>query len=179
MRIISGNLKSIRFQPPKGFTSRPTTDFAKEALFNVLEHRMSLINLEILDLCAGTGSISFEFASREAGTITAVDSNFKSVQYINSCAKKYEVDDLIIAVKSDVLKFVSKTPYTFDLIFADPPFDSKIHEELVKVITERKLLNKGGLLIVEHGRQTDLTHLTGYESTRKYGSVQFSFFKDL
>jgi 16S rRNA (guanine(966)-N(2))-methyltransferase RsmD len=176
MRIISGSLKSIRFQPPKGFNSRPTTDFAKEALFNVLEHRLSLLNLSILDLCAGTGSISFEFASREAGEITAVDSNFKCIRYISTIAEKYEVDDLITPIKADVIKFLQKTPYTYDLIFADPPFDSDIHKDIVALVYERKLLNPGGLMIIEHSKHKDLSGIAGIETTRKYGGVQFSFF---
>lgn len=176
MRIISGRLKSFRFNPPKGFNSRPTTDFAKESLFNLLSHRMSLVDLDILDLCAGTGNISFEFASREAGRITAVDSNFKCVRFINMMAKKYEVGEDLSVIKSDAVKYLKATPNNYDLIFADPPFDRDFHKDIVRTVFEEGVLNENGLLIIEHGRDTVLTELPNFIEMRKYGSVHFSFF---
>lgn len=178
MRIISGNLKGIRFQPPKGFSSRPTTDFAKEALFNVLEHRLSLIDLEILDLCAGTGSITIEFASREAGQITAVDTNFKCTKFISEFAIKHDISEAIQVVKSDVIKFLSNTSKTYDLIFADPPFDKTFHKDIIDIVFERELLNEDGLLIMEHGKHTKFTDHPKLSEVRKYSSVVFSFFKN-
>lgn len=176
MRIISGRLKSFRFAPPKGFNSRPTTDFAKESLFNLLTHRLSLVDLEILDLCAGTGNVSFEFASREAGNITAVDSNFKCIRFINMMAKKYEVNNSLSVVKSDAVKFLKATPKTFDIIFADPPFDRDFHKDIVTVAFELEKLNDNGILIIEHGKDTKLEELPNFIEMRKYGGVYFSFF---
>ena len=176
MRIISGKLKSYRFQPPKGFPSRPTTDFAKEALFNVLENRISLIDLEILDLFSGTGNISFEFASRNAGKITAVDSNFKSVRFINEMTVKYKIDDVVTAIKNDAVKFVLKTAKTYDIIFADPPFDKPVHQDVINAVFEKDCLKKEGILIIEHSKRTQLSEHPQHRETRKYGNVCFSFF---
>lgn len=177
MRIISGKLKSFRFSPPKGFPSRPTTDFAKEALFNVLEHRFSLYDLEILDLFAGTGSISLEFASREAGNITTIEKDFRCVKFIQGLTKKYQVDKEVSILKSDVISFLQKTTVQYDIIFADPPFADKIHETIVSIIKERALLTEIGLLIIEHGQETKLEQLEGFQETKRYGGVYFSFFK--
>lgn len=176
MRIIRGILKSRRFSAPKGFPSRPTTDFAKEGLFNVLENKFALIDLAILDLCAGTGNITLEFASRESGHITSVDQNFNCVKFIKELVKKVELESKIDVFRADVRDYVKKTNLTFDLIFADPPYDSPIHHELVETVLARKLLKKGGLMIVEHGKQTKLESFPDYQFTKKYGNVFFSFF---
>ncbi len=177
MRIIRGNLKSRRFNPPKGFPSRPTTDFAKEGLFNMLENRFSLINLDILDLCAGTGNISLEFASREAGIITSVDSNYLCVRFIQKLIQEHNLEEYMQVFKSDARDFLRKTNETYDIIFADPPYDVDFHKTLVEIIQERKLVNPGGLIIIEHGRQTDLSQMPYYEKTRSLGNVYFSFFE--
>jgi 16S rRNA (guanine(966)-N(2))-methyltransferase RsmD len=177
VRIISGFLKARRFSIPKSFPSRPTTDFAKEGLFNVLEHQMSLFDLEILDLCAGTGNISFEFISREAGKVTAVDSNSNCLRYILKNAIDFKINEEIETIKSDILAFLKRTDRTFDLIFADPPYEYQFHAEIAQIVFERKLLNENGLLIIEHGRHTKLTELPNFELVRTYGNVYFSFFR--
>lgn len=177
MRIIRGVLKSRRFSAPKGFPSRPTTDYAKEGLFNVLENKYSLTNIEILDLCAGTGNITLEFASRESGHITAVDQNFNCVKFIKNLVQELGMEKTVEVFRADVRDFVKKTAKTYDLIFADPPYDAKIHESIVKTVFERNLLNANGLLIVEHGRHTDLSAFPQYEQTKQYGNVYFSFLK--
>jgi len=176
MRIISGKLRSVRFQPPKGFPSRPTTDFAKEALFNVLGHRLSLYDLNILDLFAGTGSITFEFASREAGHVTAVERNFKCSRFIKDQATKYDVEEDVTVVKSEVFAFMEKTAKIFDIIFADPPFDFKDYEKIHEMVFEKGLLNEYGLLIIEHSKHTDLSKLPRFLEVKSYGGVYFSFF---
>lgn len=162
---------------PKAFPSRPTTDFAKEGLFNVLENRISFHQLTILDLCAGTGNISFEFASREAGKITAVDSNFNCVKFITTLAKELEIAEDIQVIKADALKYVQQTNMVYDVIFADPPYAEKFHLDLVNTVFERKLLSDFGWLIVEHGRDTDLTTHPHFVDMKKYSGVNFSFFK--
>ncbi len=179
MRIISGKLKARRFTVPKGFPSRPTTDFAKEGLFNMLENRMSLVNLSILDLCAGTGNISFEFISRESGTVTAVDQNFKCIQHIYKNATSLNVLDEIRIVKSEIIRFIDQTKDSYDLIFADPPYDYKEHVKLAESILSKKIITPTGILIIEHGKQTDLSLIKGYEFTRQYGNVYFSFFNSI
>lgn len=177
MRIISGFLKARRFSIPKSFPSRPTTDFAKEGLFNVLEHQMSLYDLEILDLCAGTGNISFEFLSREAGTVTAVDSNSNCLRYILKNAIEFKINDNLETYKSDILAYIKRTDRKFDLIFADPPYEYPSHAEIAQIVFERNLLKENGLLIIEHGRHTKLTELPHFELVRTYGNVYFSFFR--
>lgn len=176
MRIISGNLKARRFSVPKNFPSRPTTDFAKEGLFNVLEHKLDLFDLNILDLCAGTGNISFEFLSRDAGTVTAVDQNFNCVRFIRKNAEELGIGDDLHVLKSEILQFLQRTEQTYDLIFADPPYDVTFHKEIANIVFERNLLNEAGLLIIEHGKRTDLSAITQFDFVRNYGNVNFSFF---
>lgn len=176
MRIIRGVLKTKRITVPKGFPSRPTTDFAKEGLFNMLENRLDFIDLKLLDLCAGTGNISFEWLSREAGEVLAIDNNFKATKHIRSLAREFEMTDKIQVVHYDILKYLEKLTDSFDLVFADPPYDYKFHNDIVRLVFEKKLLNEGGLLIVEHGKRTDLSELPHFELSRTYGNVIFSFF---
>lgn len=177
MRIISGKLKRYRFAPPKGFPSRPTTDFAKEGLFNILENKLDLVDLEILDLYAGTGNISFEFASRDAGTITAVDRNYKCTRFIKEFAKKFELEDSLHVIKADVLQFIENQSKSYDIIFADPPFEDKVHNELITKVMEGSLLKEDGLFILEHSKHNPLAEHKNFHSFRKYGGVIFSFFK--
>ena len=178
MRIVSGKIKGIRFSPPKGFPSRPTTDFAKEGLFNVLDHRLSLYDLDILDLFAGTGNISYEFASREAGAITSVDQNFKCLRFIDEMARKYGLDNDITTFKSEVLYFIERCSSNYDLIFADPPFDYKHYDKLVEKVWTGKLLREEGLLVVEHSARVNLNHLPSFVEAKKYGNVVFSLFRN-
>ncbi len=177
MRVISGILKARRFSVPKNFPSRPTTDFAKEGLFNMLAHQMSLYDLEILDLCSGTGNISFEFLSREAGNVTAVDSNDRCVAFIRKTAAEFGISKNLQTIRADIQQFVGRTERHYDLIFADPPYKYEGYITLVQKIIDRELLNENGTLIVEHGKETNLSALGGYQFTRNYGNVHFSFFK--
>ena len=179
MRIIRGFLKSRRFTPPKNFPSRPTTDYAKEGLFNVLENSFSLQNLEILDLCAGTGNISYEFASREAGNIITVDTNYNCCKFIQNMVSEHNLGDAIQVVKSDIRDYIRRCERKFDLIFADPPYEISFYEEFVTDILSKNMLHENGVLIVEHGKQTNLSHLLGYDKTKNYGNVNFSFFNAL
>jgi len=179
VRIISGLLKKQRFSPPKGFPSRPTTDFAKEGLFNILENDLLMADLEILDLFAGTGNISFEFASREAGMITSVDKNFKCTRFIRSFADEHGIGKSINVVKADVMKFVDKHSKSYDLIFADPPFEDKLHDEFLDKLMASSLLKEDGLFILEHGKHDTFANHKNFQSSRKYGHVVFSFFKHL
>lgn len=179
MRIISGKLKGLRFTPPKGFPSRPTTDFAKEGLFNILNNELIFDDLEILDLFAGTGNITFELASREAGTITSVDQNFKCTRFIKSFAKEKGLDSDIMVIKADVFKFVSNQTKSYDLIFADPPFEMTTHKELVDLVMNSTILKEDGLFILEHGSRNNLEDHPNFRNARNYGGVIFSFFEHL
>lgn len=177
MRIIRGKLKTRHFKVPKGFPSRPTTDYAKEGLFNILEHQFDLDDIKILDLCAGTGSIALEFVSREAGTVVAVDQNFNCVRHIKKMAEQYDCGKEITVIKSEMIKFLRRTTDTYDLIFADPPYAYEHHKEIVDSVFNRELLKPGGTLIVEHGKETKLEKITHFNFLRIYGNVNFSFFK--
>ncbi len=177
MRIVSGLLKARRFSIPKNFPSRPTTDFAKEGLFNILEHQIDLEDLDILDLCAGTGNISFEFASREAGKITVVDQNYNCIKYIQETSKKFEIDSVITTIKSEIIKYLKQTNAQFDIIFADPPYEFKFYDEIIEETFNRNLLKKNGVLIIEHSHRLNLKEKPHFETMRNFGNVSFSFFK--
>ena len=176
MRIISGKLKGIRFSPPKSFPSRPTTNFAKEALFNIIHNEFNIDNIRVLDLCAGTGSISFEFASRGALSVTSIDTHGPSLNFIEKTAEKHALTQ-IETRKQDVLKFLEQTTNEYDLIFADPPFAYDQYAEIIRIVFERNLLSAKGLLILEHDKSNDFSDVKQFIYLRNYGGVNFSFFE--
>jgi 16S rRNA (guanine966-N2)-methyltransferase len=177
MRIISGQYKGRRIFPPKGLPVRPTTDMSKEALFNVLNNHFNFETLKILDLFAGTGNISYEFASRGSAPITAVDADFGCVKFIKQVAAEYDFD--IAATKSDVFTFLERSKATYDIIFADPPYglDQKIFEKVALTVFEKNVLHEDGMLIIEHSKYTKLDHLIHFSFKKSYGGSIFSFFK--
>lgn len=177
MRIISGKFKSKRIQAPKNLPVRPTTDMAKEALFNILNNLYHLNDLNILDLFSGTGNISYEFASRGTENITAVDAHFGCIKFINKISQ--ELDLNINTIKSDAFKFLEKTNTTYDVIFADPPYDFEIEkfESIVKLVFENNLLNDEGILIIEHSKYTKFDSNKHLSYQKKYGGNMFSFFE--
>ena len=176
MRIISGTYKGRRLTAPKNLPVRPTTDFAKEALFNILRVRYYFEELTVLDLFSGTGNISFEFASRGVPTITSVDEHHGCIQFINKISQEFEFP--ITTIKSDVKKYLEKATGKFDIIFADPPYDftEVALKELSEEIFNNSLLDPEGLLIIEHAKQNDLSSFPHFVEARKYGSSVFSFF---
>ena len=175
MRVISGKYKGRRFFPPKKFPSRPTTDYAKESLFNILENRVYWDELDVLDLFAGTGSISLEFISRGAKSVLSVDSHSVPIRHLNKLKTDFEEPHWTI-YRKDVFKWIQDNKASFDLIFADPPFGLKGVEELPTVILEKGVLSQDGLLIIEHGRETVFTEHPNFKEGRDYGGVNFSFF---
>lgn len=177
MRIISGKYKGRRIFPPKGLPVRPTTDMSKEALFNVLNNHFSFDGLKILDLFAGTGNISFEFASRGSTPITSVDADFGCVKFIKQVAAEYDFN--IAATKSDVFQFLERNKATYDIIFADPPYglDQKTFEKVVLTVFEKNCLQEEGMMIIEHSKHTKLDHLAHFSFKKSYGGSIFSFFE--
>jgi len=175
VRIISGIYKGKTLHPPKNLPTRPTTDFAKTGLFNVLNNRLDYENTSVLDLCCGTGNITFEFASRGAKHITSVDQHAACLKYISDTAKELKFDN-IKTWKVDLFKFLDKTSEKFDVIFADPPYDVPWIEQISQQVFEKGLLNEGGILIIEHGSKTKLSTQKHFEETRNYGNVNFSLF---
>ena len=177
MRIISGKHKGKRIRAPKKLPVRPTTDMAKEGLFNILNNNYYFEELLVLDLFAGTGNISYEFASRGAKNVISVDMDFGCVKFIRDIAKELHLN--IDPVKSDVYKFLEKCSDQFDVIFADPPYDMSLEKfsEIPELVFERQLLMKNGVLILEHSKHMDLSKLKYFSNNRKYGGSVFSFFK--
>lgn len=176
MRIVSGTHKGKKIIAPKKLPVRPTTDFAKEALFNILNNRINLGELRVLDLFAGTGNISFEFASRGAKDIISVDSHFGCVKFIQKIAEELKMP--IETVKADVFKYLKVTHAPLDLIFADPPYNFELEQlqEIVQKTFSNGLLKENGLLIIEHTKHHDLSSLPHFDEARRYGSSVFSFF---
>jgi 16S rRNA (guanine966-N2)-methyltransferase len=177
VRIISGKYKGRRIFPPKGLPVRPTTDMSKEALFNVLNNHFSFEGLKILDLFAGTGNISFEFASRGSTPITSVDADFGCVKFIKQVAAEYDFN--IAATKSDVFTFLERNKATYDIIFADPPYalDQKTFDKIVLTVFEKNTLQEDGMMIIEHSKYTKLDHLIHFSFKKSYGGSIFSFFE--
>ena len=177
MRIVSGSHKGKRLIAPKKLPVRPTTDMAKEGLFNILNNRYDIDELKVLDLFSGTGNISFEFASRGSNSIVAVDSYAGCVQFISKTAK--ELNFPIRTVKSDVFKFLEKTRDKVDIVFADPPYNLPLEqfEKIVLLVFRNELLLEDGILVLEHSDQTDLSQLDYFSDSRKYGGSIFSFFQ--
>lgn len=176
MRIISGTLGGRVLHPPKGLPVRPTTDFAKTALFNILTSRIDLEQSNVLDLCCGTGSISFECASRGAKNVTAIDAHMSCVKFVNDTAKLMGIPNLR-AFKGDIFKFIESAKEPFDFIFADPPYDAGWIEEISTFVFKHKILSPQGILIVEHGSKTNLSASKNFSEKRTYGNVNFSIFK--
>ncbi len=177
MRIISGKHKSRRISAPKNLPVRPTTDMAKEALFNILNNQYYFDQISVLDLFAGIGSISFEFASRGTTQIISVDQNFGCIRFIDKIANELQFD--LQTIKSDVYSFLEKTNQKFDVIFADPPynFTKERYQYIIDLVFENELLNKDGVLIIEHSKQTDLSLNSTFIKSKKYGGNMFSIFE--
>lgn len=179
-RIISGKWKAKKISAPKNFEVRPTTDFAKEALFSILENRYDLEFCSALDLFAGIGSISLEFASRDCKDVTAVELNPKHCAFINSTTSELGMSLQVNVLRADVFDYLKKNrnKKQFDIIFLDAPFETeeKKYDELISLVLNNHFLKENGTLIVEHQTRMKLKH-ENLTDTRKYGNVSFSFFK--
>ena len=175
MRIISGSLKGKNLSPPAHLPARPTTDFAKTGLFNIINNYYHFENLNILDLFGGTGNISFEFISRGAPKVTYIEKDSRCFRFVKSEHEKLKLERMVL-FKSDVFSFLKTTREKFDLIFADPPYDTTDAKATVQTVFDLDLLTENGMLIVEHSTRQNLANEPCYRQTRKYGNVQFSFF---
>ncbi len=177
MRVIGGKFKSRIFTPGKNFKARPTTDFARENLFNILTNRIDFEESKVLDLFSGTGSISFEFASRGCPEIVCVESNRIHLAFIYSVIEKLNLKNIVKPVYEDIFRYIAKTNQHFHVIFADPPYDLKRLPEIPDLIINGNLLEKEGFLILEHGKRNDFSSHPNFFELRVYGSVHFSFFR--
>jgi len=176
MRIIGGSLKGLRLNPPKSLPVRPTTDLAKEALFNILLNQIEFEGIKVLDLFSGTGNISLEFASRGASEVISVDRSIHCVNYLKDTSRQHKLTQ-IKTYREDVFKYLNVETEQYDLIFADPPYDLNRIPDLPKVIFEKNLLKPDGLLIVEHQSLQNLGNHPAFVEQRKYGHSSFSFFR--
>lgn len=178
MRIISGTLKGRKINPPSRMANtRPTTDVAREGLFNILNNHFDISSLETLDLFAGTGAISFEFASRGSLSQTLVEKDSFMIEFIKNTNDLLNIKSMKV-VKMDVFKFLSSCSNDFDLVFADPPYGMPASEQLPEIIFNNHLIRKGGWFVMEHTTDQDFTKHLNFTTERRYGSTIFSIFSE-
>lgn len=176
MRIIGGEHGGRKFNPPANMPhTRPTTDIAKEGLFNVLQHKLDFENLKTLDLFGGTGSISYELASRGVPDLTIVEKDTAMYEFIKKTAAVLRLENFKV-VKMDVFKFIESTADKFNFIFAGPPYALTSIDDLPRLIFEKRLLNKGGWFILEHTPRNDYKNFHHYRTERNYGTTVFTTF---
>lgn len=175
LRIIGGEKGGIIIHAPANLPVRPTTDRAKESLFNILHNHFDLDNIKALDLFSGTGNMAYEFASRGAQQVVSVDINFNCYNFIKQSKIKMGFNNLEV-LKADVFKYLQKCEDSFDIIFADAPYDLAKIPEIPNLVLDKNMLNPGGWLIVEHGSELDLSKHPRIKEVRKYGQSTFSIF---
>lgn len=176
MRIIGGKNQRRQIIAPGKLPVRPTTDMAKEALFNILNNNFDFEEIEVLDLFAGTGNISYEFASRGAKNVISVDINNHCIQFIRQTAEKLDFP-AIKSVRADVFHFLGICRQSFDIVFADPPYDLNRIKEIPARVFDAFILKPGGWLILEHSEVVKFNEHPLFFESRRYGKVRFSFFK--
>lgn len=177
MRIIGGTHGGRRFNPPAGLPARPTTDLAREALFNVLHNSLALDGITALDLFGGTGSVAYELASRGAAAVTVVEQHGPSVAFIKKTLAALQLEDAVRVVKGDVFAFLKNAAAAYDLIFADPPYALPQLPLLPGIIFEKACLKTGGLFVLEHDGTHSFEGAPHFRKAKKYGDTFFSFFE--
>ncbi|EGQ13530.1 MAG: RsmD family RNA methyltransferase [Prevotella nigrescens] len=176
MRIITGQFKGRHFDIPRTFKARPTTDFAKENIFNVLNGYIDFDGITVLDLFSGTGSISLELISRGCKEVVSVEKDRDHARFIAECMRKIKVESNIL-IRGDVFRFLKTCHQKFDLIFADPPYALPELGTIPDLIFEYNLLSTDGIFVFEHGKNNDFSNNPHFVEHRSYGSVNFSIFK--
>ena len=177
MRIITGKYKGRHFEIPRSFKARPTTDFAKENIFNVLNGYIDFEDATALDLFSGTGSITLELLSRGCSQVISVELDRDHHRFIQECLKKLSTDHTVIPIRGDVFRFIKSCHQQFDFIFADPPYALKELPQIPDLIFEKNLLKPEGIFVFEHGKDYDFSQHPHFVEHRSYGSVNFSLFK--
>ena len=177
MRIIGGQWRGKKITAPESLAVRPTTDFAKTGLFNMLHHRYQLTTIKALDLFSGTGSITYELLSRGCTEIIAIDKNAGCIKFIDQTLDLLHAPSTVFTAKEDAIVWLNNNIETFDIIFADPPFEMEICASLKELIFKEEKLIKDGVFIFEHQSNKDYSQLEHFQESRKYGNVTFSFFK--
>ena len=176
MRIISGKYKGRQIHTPTNLPVRPTTDFAKESLFNILNNLVDFEEISVLDLFAGTGNISYEFFSRGAVNITAVEMDKKCVAFIERTIQLLNAESFTV-IRTDVFHYLKRPYESFDIIFADPPYEMENINEIHELIFQTQILKDDGWFILEHSKMHDFSKHPFFDQHRKYGNVNFSFFR--
>ena len=176
MRIIRGKYGRRRFDVPTNITARPTTDFARENIFNVLENLVDFDDLTALDLFSGTGAISFEMLSRGCASVTAIEKATTQYNFIRRVAQQLNCQNFNI-VKGDAFRYIETTAAKYDIIFADPPYDHPRFGEIPGLILGSQMLKEDTIIVVEHSRDYDFSSLSHFVELRTYGSVNFSIFR--
>ncbi|MGQ1891526.1 RsmD family RNA methyltransferase [Thermophagus sp. OGC60D27] len=177
MRIVSGQLKGRRFSPPASFKARPTTDLAREGLFNILNNLIDFDRQIVLDLFSGTGAISYEFASRGCESITAIEKNYNHFSFIKKTAQQLGLNNQIKVIKADVFKYLERNDKKYTFIFADPPYNLAELEELPPKVMNGQWLTDDGLFVLEHSPTHNFENTPFFWQSRHYGKVNFSFFR--
>ena len=178
MRIIGGKFKGRRINPPSNFKARPTTDFAREGLFNILNNRVDFEDLEVLDLFSGTGSMSYEFASRGASSVHLVEKDTRHILGIKKILKELELEN-VKPIHIDVRAYLKTCSVKYDVVFADPPYELAWLKELPDLVTQAGIIKEDGFFILEHPRDLSFAGHKLFFEHRNYGGVNFSFFKPL
>ena len=178
MRIISGTYKGRRIPVPASFKARPTTDFARVGLFNVLANTWDFDGLAVLDLFSGTGSIGFEFASRRAARVDMVEIDPKNVTFLQRTSTNLGAGNIRV-IRSDAMVFVSRCTSRYDIVFADPPYRMENLGELPERVLGKGILEEEGWFILEHGKNYSFHSIPGFRELRRYGNVHFSFFSGI
>ena len=176
MRITGGAWRGRRLKPLKSFKGRPTTDFAREGLFNLLRSRMELDDARVLDLFAGTGMVGFECASRGAASVTAIEKQRHACSYIKGCYEEFGFEGAVAVLNMNVFKYLESAVARFDFVFVDPPYDLKNLDSIPAKVRGAGLLSEDGVLVLEHGEAYSFHGEEGFVEMRKYGHVHFSFF---
>jgi len=180
MRIISGYMKGRRFNPPaKKWPTRPTTDIAKEGLYNILQNHINFETAVFLDLFGGTGNHCYEFISRGCTDVTYVDRHGPAVDYVRSMARELEIEDRIQIHKDDVFRFLKNAERTYSLVFAGPPYPLKRIRDIPDLVLEGDLLEEAGLFILEHNGEHHFNQHPSCVDVRNYGDTYFSFFSKI
>lgn len=178
MRIIGGHFGGRRFTPPaKNWKTRPTTDYAKEGLYNVLTNMIDFEETKMLDLFGGTGNHSYEFISRGCSDVTLVEKYHACISFVKKISEDLGIEEKISIVKNDVFKYIDRTEECFDFIFADPPYDHRKLKDLPSIILEKSILADDGLFVLEHDSRHIFEGNNGFTQSRNYGNVHFSFFR--
>lgn len=177
MRIVGGEFSGRRFSPPATTPARPTTDVAKEGLFNILENMMEIDGVKTCDLFGGTGSISYELASRGAADLTLIERDMGNVNFIKKTAKELGIDKILHIIKGDVFKFMKQSTEQYDFIFAGPPYALLNIDDLPMLVFERQMLVPDGIFVLEHTPRNDYQQHANFIRMKNYGTTVFSFFK--